>query len=35
MQVKAAAQGEADAQAGRTVPQDEVFRDLRQRLAEK
>ncbi len=33
--LKLAAQGEADVQAGRTVPQSEVFRDLRARLTEK
>jgi len=29
------AEGEADARAGRTVPQGQVFRDLRSRLARK
>lgn len=29
------AQGEADAREGRTVPQEEVFRSLRERLARK
>ncbi len=32
--LKLAAQGEADVQAGRTVPQGEVFQGLRDRLAE-
>ena len=32
--LKLAAQGEADVQAGRTVPQSEVFQSLRDRLAE-
>lgn len=31
--MKLAAQGEADLRAGRTVPQSEVFRCLRERLA--
>jgi len=35
LMMKLIAQGEADVQAGRTVPQDEVSRDLRRRLAEK
>ena len=33
--MKLAAQGEEDVQAGRTVPQSEVFSSLRSRLAEK
>jgi len=33
--MKLAAQGEADVQAGKTVPQDEVFEKLRERLAQK
>jgi prevent-host-death family protein len=33
--MKLIAQGEADVRAGRTVPQDEVFRKLRGRLSEK
>ena len=33
--LKMIAQGEADARAGRLTPQDEVFRDLRSRLARK
>ncbi len=33
--LKLAAQGESDLQAGRTVPQGEVFQSLRDRLAEK
>jgi prevent-host-death family protein len=33
--MKLAAQGETDAQAGKTIPQDQVFRDLRRRLAKK
>lgn len=32
--LKLAAQGEADVQAGRTVPQSEVFQSLRDRLTE-
>jgi len=35
LMLKLVAQGEADVHAGRTVPQDEVFRDLRRRLTEK
>ena len=31
--MKLVAQGEADVQAGRTAPQDEVFRELRGRLS--
>ena len=33
--LKMIAQGEADARAGRLTPQDEMFRDLRARLARK